>query len=157
MYEIRKNIKTHAPTWALIEDYQRLKLALQSDDYEELRENVNVTLDCLAELIENNTEIPDGLQIRPSPSTVILADYCGIVTSGGQDVLCAAKQPVSNAMSGGCWQCSEECPYYVNRECEPENGRILLDGGFLYDGSCRNQEALCEFLNVPTEDIAHED
>lgn len=146
-YEFRNDIITHVPTACLIEDIQKLNAALNRGDIEDAM----VTIDCLAEAIDKYTEVPDGLEIKPS-STSIIAMGCqpGIIVSNGKDLKCAYGHPVSSVMAGGCCQCDENCPHF-NAECYPEYGVTMLEGGFIYDGSSEREDALIKFLDDYTE------
>lgn len=155
MYKFRNDIITHVPTSCLVEDYQTLQQALgalEGGCLEDAKELVACTMECLASVIDKNTEVPDDVLVCPSVSSLIaMSCQDGILTDeNGDDFWCADGRPVSMAMSGGCCQCSEACCKY-HRGCEPEEGRILLEGGFLCEsGSLRGDELLKHLEGVAT-------
>lgn len=142
-YEFRTDIITHVPTCCLVEDIQKLQDALNRGDLED----IGVVLECLAEVVDRYTEVPAGLDIKPSASSVV-AMGCkpGIIVEHGKDLKCADGKPISLAMGGGCCQCDESCPHY-QEDCSPEDGMVILNGGFVYDGTSSNESALLRFLD----------
>lgn len=141
--EFRNDVITHVPTCCLIEDVQKLRLAVNSGDWDA----VETTIECLAESIDRFTEVPDGLDLKPSVSSLVaMGCESGIITSGGKDIDCAGGWPVSSAMEGGVCQCDEKCAYY-GRKCHPEYGDILLKENFVYDGSSRQADCLIDHLD----------
>ena len=154
MYKFN-NIITHAPTACLIEDYQTLQRALDAIDIcpHDTQEHIRCVMECLASVIDSCTKVPTGLDIKPSPSSLI-AMSCqeGILTDEkGKDFLCAAGKPVSGAMSGGCCQCDETCAYF-GKECDPENCHVLLPDEFMYEPGPGEDEKLLEHLGEEAED-----
>lgn len=154
MYKFRNDIITHAPTSCLIEDYQTLQQALdalENGRLEDAKELVTCAMECLASVIDKKTEVPGDVLVCPSASSLI-AMSCqeGILTDEtGNDFRCADGRPVSMAMSG-CCQCSAACCKYHNG-CEPEEGKILLEGGFLCEpGSSRDEELLKHLETLKT-------
>lgn len=125
--QFRKDIITHVPTACLIEDYQLLVQAVQEENWD----LVKCVEECIASVIDSHTTVPDGLDIKPSPSSIV-APACdeGIIVSGNADLRCAAGKPVSFAMSGGVCQCTDECMAVHN--CVPESCCIKLDCGLTY-------------------------
>jgi len=127
-YQFRADITTTVPTWALIEDVQKLRKALMAahfSDYNSvmaLKEEVKTTIECLECSIENDTSVPEGLAIEPSSSSLIAPDTAEgiIVRFGGSDIECAAGKPISHAMAGGVCQCDDSCPHF--KECFTEDG-----------------------------------
>ena len=158
MYKFN-NIITHVPTACLIEDYQTLQKALDAIDIcpHDTQEYVRCVMDCLASVIDSRTEVPVGLDIKPSPSSLI-AMSCkeGVLTDeNGKDFPCIGGKPVSNALSGGCCQCDESCPHF-GKECDPENCRILLSDGICYEPSFGADEKVLEYLGEEAEGDAPE-
>ena len=154
MYKFN-NIITHAPTACLIEDYQTLQRALDAIDIcpHDTQEHIRCVMECLASVIDSCTKVPTGLDIKPSPSSLI-AMSCqeGILTDEkGKDFLCAAGKPVSGAMSGGCCQCDETCAYF-GKECDPENCHVLLPDEFMYEPGPGEDEKLLNHLGEEAED-----
>lgn len=139
-----ENIITHVPVECLIEDYQSLMQAIRENNWE----LVQLTMDCLAESIDRYTETDDTIGFKPSVSTLVATGASnGIVTCNGfNDILCAGKTGVSEAMAGGVLQehC-DNCPHH-DTDCFPEKGLILLHNGFTYDGSSRMSEDLVKSL-----------
>ena len=158
MYKFN-NIITHVPTACLIEDYQTLQKALDAIDIcpHDTQEYVRCVMDCLASVIDSCTEVPAGLDIKPSPSSLI-AMSCkeGVLTDeNGKDFPCIGGKPVSNVLSGGCCQCDKSCPYF-NAGCDPEMCRIQLPSGFCYEPGSREDEELLRRLGEEAEDDAPE-
>lgn len=154
MYKFN-NIITHVPTACLIEDYQTLQKALDAIDVcpHDTLEHIRCVMECLASVIDSCTEVPAGLDIRPSPSSLI-AMSCreGILTDEkGKDFRCIGGKPVSNALSGGCCQCDKSCPYF-NAGCDPEMCRIQLPSGFCYEPGSGEDEELLRRLGEEAED-----
>jgi hypothetical protein len=154
MYKFRNDIITHAPTSCLIEDYQTLQKALDALEcgcLVDAKELLACTMECLASVIDKDTEVPDDVLVCPSASSLI-AMSCqeGILTNeAGGDFRCADGRPVSMAMSG-CCQCSAACCKYHNG-CEPEEGKILLEGGFLCEpGPSQDEELLKHLASLKT-------
>lgn len=125
----RKDIVTTVPTSCLIEDYQNLRQAVQEQNWE----LVNVVMECLAEVIDSHTTVPEGLEINPSVSSVIVPSHeVGIAMSGNKDIRCAMGRDISYAMSGGVCQCDDgTCPYW-GKKCFPEDGNVVLENGVNY-------------------------
>lgn len=154
MYQFN-NIITHVPTACLIEDYQTLQKALDAIDIcpHDTQENIRCVMECLASVIDSCTEVPVGLDIKPSPSSLI-AMSCkeGILTDEeGKDFSCIGGKPVSNALSGGCCQCDKSCPYF-NAGCDPEMCRIQLPNGMSYEPGSGEDEKLLEYLGEEADD-----
>ena len=142
-YEFRNDIITHIPTAMLVEDIQALVRAACKQDVEA----VWATVECLCEALEKYTEVPDDLVIKPSATSIVACGVKpGIVVTEGRDLKCAMGTPVSFAMDGGCCQCNDNCAYMKQGKCDPANGRVMLKGEFLYDGTASNAERLIEFL-----------
>ena len=153
MYKFN-NIITHVPTACLIEDYQTLQLALNAIDIcpHDTQEHIRCVMECLASVIDSCTEVPAGLDIKPSPSSLI-AMSCkeGVLTDeNGKDFRCIGGKPVSSALSGGCCQCDESCPHF-GKECDPENCRIQLPSGFCYEPGSATDEELLRCLGEEAE------
>lgn len=125
--QFRNDIITHVPTECLIEDYQTLVQAVQEENWDLVR----CVKECIASVIDSYTMVPDGLDIKPSPSSVI-APGCrdGIMVSDNADILCAAGKPISFALSGGVCQCSDKC--MATHDCAPEACYIKMDQGLTY-------------------------
>lgn len=128
-YQINDSIVTHVPTSCLVEDYQSLLQACKDADWG----TVHTVMECLAEVIDRFTEIPEALHIAPSVSSAIaMSCKSGIILGAdGEDLCCTAGEPVSKALLGGVCQCSEHC--MDTHGCAPEDGQIRLACGFLYD------------------------
>lgn len=126
-YQFKDNIVTHAPTSCLVEDYQSLVAAARTMDWEA----VQTVIDCLGEVIDQFTEVPEGLKIKPSGSSPIaMSIEPGILLDGnGEDLLCAAGRPVSLAMAGGVCQCPDDCGVRKDFGCDPMGCSILLACG----------------------------
>lgn len=153
MYKFN-NIITHVPTACLIEDYQTLQLALNAIDIcpHDTQEHIRCVMECLASVIDSCTEVPAGLDIKPSPSSLI-AMSCkeGVLTDeNGKDFRCIGGKPVSSALSGGCCQCDKSCPYF-NAGCDPEMCRIQLPNGFCYEPGSGTDEELLRCLGEEAE------
>lgn len=154
MYKFN-NIITHVPTACLIEDYQTLQLALNAIDTcpHDTQEHIRCVMECLASVIDSCTEVPAGLDIKPSPSSLI-AMSCkeGVLTDEeGKDFRCIGGKPVSSALSGGCCQCDKSCPYF-NAGCDPEMCRIQLPNGMCYGPGSAKDETLLKYLGEEAED-----
>lgn len=132
-----KDITTHVPTCALVEDYQMLAAAIREQDWDA----VATVMDCLAEVIESHTEVPSHLDVNPSPSSLVAMGHIQgiIVDDSGHDIRCALDRPVSEAMQGGVGQCPDNCPH--REACEPDKGRPVL-----MDGHPDNEEELVTLL-----------
>lgn len=142
-YEFRDDIFTRIPTALLVEDIQALVRAACEQD----TESVWATVECLCEALETYTEVPDDLFIKPSASSIVACGVKpGILVTEGRDLKCAMDTPVSFAMDGGCCQCADNCLYMRQGKCDPDKGRVMLKGEFLYDGTSSNAERLMEFL-----------
>lgn len=143
-----ENCITHVPTECLIEDYQMLMLAKKENDWSQ----VQTVMDCIAEAIDRYTQTSDNLNFKPSVSTLIAMGFSNGVLACDDytDVLCAGKEAVSKAMTGGVLQghC-DNCPHHKHG-CDPENGELLLSNGFLYDGSFRRADDLIKSLEKDT-------
>lgn len=127
--EFRDDIITHLPTACLVEDYQQLIRAIQYGDWD----NVQVVADCIAEVIEQFTIVPQDLEVHPSGSSIIaMGCDSGIITAGHKDLRCAAGRPASEALFAGCNQCPNDCRYRAENKCDPEACVLLLEGGILY-------------------------
>lgn len=126
-YQFNDNIITHVPTCCLVEDYQGLAAAVHNMDWEA----VQTVIDCLGETIDRFTEVPVGLNIKPSGSSAVAMDIeNGIILDGyGKDLLCAAGKPVSFAMAGGVCQCPDDCGVRIDFGCDPEGCRVCLACG----------------------------
>lgn len=135
-YQINDSIVTHVPASCLVEDYQSLLRACQNEDWDA----VCTVMECLAEVIDRYTEVPEALRIVPSPSSAIaMSCKSGIILGAdGADLRCAAGKPVSKALLGGVCQCTGHC--MDAHGCTPENGRIKLACGFLYDMAQKSME-----------------
>lgn len=126
--QFRDDIVSHVPTACLVEDYQSLVRAVNEHDWD----MVETVAQCIAEVIDRYTTVPEGLEIKPSPSSLVaLACENGIITSDNADIRCAAGKPVSFALSGGVCQCSEEC--MAAHDCDPEKCYLQLECGLSYD------------------------
>lgn len=125
-YQFRTDIETKVPTCALIENYQDLSRAIKTRDWD----LVQVAADCLADTIQDYTTVPEGLNIRPSGSSLVLmSEESGIIVGeDGEDIRCIAGAPVSDALCGDCSQCGENC-FYKEASCCPEIGRVRLREG----------------------------
>lgn len=123
-YQFRTDIETKVPTCALIENYQDLSRAIKDNDWD----LVQVVADCLADTINDYTTVPEGLDIKPSGSSLILmSEESGIIVDeDGEDIRCSNGVPVSDALSNDCSQCAC-CPEEVR--CRPEIGRVRLREG----------------------------
>ena len=119
---------THVPTCALIEEYHTLLQAIKDGDWD----LVHCAMDCIAEDIDRHTEVPEGSNVTPSPSSIIdMSMENGIFTNGDDDIRCATGHPVSNAMLGGVCQCDRQRPNPLDCEhfgvsCFPEKLEIRL-------------------------------
>lgn len=148
------NIVTHVPTACLIEDYQTLQLALNAIDIcpHDTQEHIRCVMECLASVIDSCTEVPAGLDIKPSPSSLI-AMSCkeGVLTDEeDKDFRCIGGKPVSAALLGGCCQCDASCPYF-NAGCDPEMCRIQLPNGMCYEPGSGEDEELLKSLGEEAE------
>lgn len=124
-YEFIDTIVTHVPTCALIEAYQTLKAAIETGE----KQDALVVLDCLEEQIDRYTEVPAGLDIKPSCTSLIaMSCYNGVIMIDGADVKCAGGIPVSEAGSHSC--CTKACE--EEKCCCPDKGELRLFNGFLY-------------------------
>lgn len=140
-----QNCITHVPVECLIEDYQALALAMAQEDWDQ----VGTVMECLAEAIDRYTDSSESMGFKPSVSTLIAPGVSsGILTHDGcTDILCANGNGISDAMLGGVLQSHcDTCSRRKSGECSPEDGRLLLHNGFLYDGSSRNAEDLVAAL-----------
>lgn len=137
--QFRDDIVSHVPTACLVEDYQSLVRAVNEHDWD----MVETVAQCIAEVIDRYTTVPEGLEIKPSPSSLVaLACENGIITSDNADIRCAAGNPVSFALSGGVCQCPEEC--MAAHDCAPENCYVQLECGATYDPS---ENDSCKFVS----------
>lgn len=144
-----EDIITHVPTCCLIEDYWTLHTALAAIDGCDLaqaREQINTTMECLAEKIDRFTSIRPGLNIRPSITSVIaMSSESGIVMDDNDDLKCKAGKPISEAGINYCGA----CPY--RNECDPDEGSILLEGDVHYEAwgypSMQDDEAFLKALD----------
>lgn len=128
MVGFNNEIKTTVPTGCLNEDYQTLQRAVREENWD----LVHVVMDCLAAAIDSCTQVPDGVKISPSGSSVILPSvHTGILLHEQKDLLCAAGKEASFALSGGVCQCDNTCPFF-QKECSPEGGEMLLQSGIRY-------------------------
>lgn len=139
-YQFNDNIVTHVPTCCLVEDYQTLVAAVRTMDWEA----VQTVIDCLGDVIDQFTEVPEGLKIKPSGSSAIaMSIENGILHDGnGEDLLCAAGRPVSFAMAGGVCQCPDNCGVRMDFDCDPMGCRVRLACGVRTDDSEKMIEAL---------------
>jgi len=127
-YQFRTDITTTVPTWALIEDVQKLRKALMAAHLSDsmsmtaLKDEVGTIIECLEYSIANDTSVPEELTVGPSSSSLIAPDVAEgiIVRCGGSDIECAAGKPISHAMAGGVCQCDNSCPHF--KECFTEDG-----------------------------------
>lgn len=128
-YQFRDDIMTIVPTACLVEDVQRLSLALKRADDPDYLRNSNITaydaeeilrdeaavlVECLADIIEQFTVVPPDLEITPSGSSLVAMGMENgiIVGADGKDITCRAGHPISAAMSGACCQCNDSCPHF---------------------------------------------
>lgn len=140
--QFRDDIVSHVPTACLVEDYQALVQAVNEHDWD----MVETVAQCIAEVIDRHTIVPEGLDIKPSPSSLVaLACENGIIMSDYADIRCAAGKPVSFALSGGVCQCSEEC--MAAHACNPEECHIQLESGTTYAPSVQKSD---EFVSELT-------
>lgn len=140
-----ENCVTHVPTECLIEDYQNLQLAVNNEDWD----NVKTVMECLAEVIDRYTAAPDGIRFKPSVSTLISMPVSNgiIAKNNGLDIKCANGHGVSEAMPGGVLQAHcDACPLHETAACEPEAGRIRLHNDFLYTGASSQADSLMTAL-----------
>lgn len=136
-YQFRDDIITIVPTACLIEDVQKLGLALSKavdPDYDAvavLKEECATTAECLADIVARYTLVPPDLQIEPSGSSLVAMGMESgiIVDADGNDIACRAGAPISSAMKGTCCQCDQACPFFqlcFNGRADdlPRTGRI---------------------------------
>lgn len=129
MISFTKEIKTTVPTGCLIEDYQTLQRAAKEQDWDLVR----VVMDCLASTIDSCTDVPNGVKIQPSCSSVIIPSVnTGILLNNQEDILCANGKDASFALSGGVCQCDSSCPFF-QKECSPDDGEMLLQNEIYYE------------------------
>lgn len=134
---------TKVPTECLIEDYQMILTAMSIEDKEERDSRLNTVLECIAESIDRFTEVPAGVSVNPSPSSIIAmgVDNGILCHADGTDIHCIAGKPVSLALSGGVCQCNETCPYWG--ECCPDSGIIILESSAEYQFDNPDAEEAC--------------
>lgn len=145
--KFNNNIYTNVPTCALVEVYQTLAAAVKTHDWD----LVNVALECVAEEIDRYTEVPAGLDIKPSGSSLIAMDCkSGIITDDqGRDYQCAAGKPISFSLSGGVCQCPDDCPHCKGGGCFPSSNGFLLESGLLYEvGVTKGEEVVTHLRKV---------
>lgn len=145
---------THCPTSMLIEDHQDLVAIAESlangsyGDIMDVVEKINTVIECLAQAIDEYSDpvVFEGrVAWKPSVATPIAMsiDNGVIVRDDGQDVLCAAKKPISSCSCNGVWQCDAGC--MKEHGCDPENGKTCLLGGFVYQRDPgKEEEALVD-------------
>lgn len=127
-YQFRTDIETKVPTCALIENYQDLSRAIKDCDWD----LVQVVADCLAETIHDYTTVPEGLNINPSGSSLVLmSEESGIIVDeDGEDIRCIYGIPASEVANGeyqGPCECGD-C-IYEGGSCCPDIGRVRLREG----------------------------
>ena len=89
---------TKVPTECLVEDYQMILTAMSIEDKEERDSRLNTVLECIAESIDRYTEVPDGVSVNPSPSSIIaMARRSGL--SSGESVPLIMFEAFSQALS----------------------------------------------------------
>ena len=128
-YQFNTSIETTISTWCLIENYQDLITAKVKGDWD----LVQTVRDCLAITICESTDSLKGLDIIPSPSSLIAPSCCPgiILDENGGDIRCAAYIGVSKIMYNGCCQCDKDC--IALHGCDPDNGKVRLACGFVFD------------------------
>ena len=113
MYKFRNDIVTHVPTGCLVEDYQTLQQvldAIQDSRLEEAKKLVHTVMECLGSVIQDCTEVPEGVSIKPGPSSLI-AMSCqeGLLLKGDDtDFRCLGGKEISSVLTGGVCQCDRD-------------------------------------------------
>lgn len=115
-------LTTHVPSWALIEDIQYLKKAVEEEDWQ----SVCTTIECLEDVLDQHTYSPD---VQISSSSVVLGGVKpGVVMlADGKDLPCERGIPIGNALACGCIQCSfcDRYPTCFDEETkQPINGLV---------------------------------
>jgi len=151
MYKFRNDIATHVPTGCLVEDYQTLQQALdaiQDFQTEDAKKLISAVMECLGTVIQDCTEVPGDVIIKPSPSSLI-AMSCReglLMTEDNTDFHCLGGKEVSGVLAGGVCQCScNSCEHFMNG-CDPENCRIALSDGYIREPGSTFDETLLEHL-----------
>lgn len=139
-YKFENGFQVCMPAALLVEDIQALQLAIRNDS----KDLVESVLECLQESLDCYAVIPEGMTVKPSASSIIAPSHkAGIILQeNGQDLHCVMHRPVSEAMDGGCQQCSDNCPYLIDGDCAPEKGLICLTSEFTYDAGCSCDDLL---------------
>lgn len=142
----RDNIKTNVPTCCLIEDYWTLQRALKHlevGDINEARDEIECAMECIEEAISRYTIVPESVEIKPTVNSAISMEvHSGIITDGNKDLRCRAGKPMSDSAACACFV---GCPYAKITDpesCFPENGRILLENGVVYEATEDKEEFL---------------
>lgn len=137
-YKFAQNIELSVPIECLIEDYQSLRKAKETGDWDE----VEVVMECLAEVINRTKEYPNGVSFFPTENSLIAmsVDNGILCNPDGSDIKCVAGYCVSDAGNTQCDNC-----YWRSSHCNPEKGALQLTNEFVYDmceGSAKDEELL---------------
>ena len=150
MIKFNNEFISKVPTCCLVEDYQTLVRAMSSltvHDLQEARENIQTVMDCLAEVIDRYTAVPNGMFMPSGSSAIAMGCESGIITvDGKRDLMCLNGIGLSKILEGGCRQCPETCPHYS--VCAPEVLGILLENGRAYALGSDDAEKMVEELNT---------
>lgn len=134
--------RAHIDLSYLVEDWQMLVNAIASGDWD----SVQVTADCIAELIQSSMHDNPDLRFQPSASSMVAQGIrAGILARpDGTDFECAAGLPMHDVMKSETYQCPDGC--LEAHGCEPDRCRIMLAGGHMYDGQSISVEQLMDAL-----------